>query len=154
MATPNADARKEYQALLDQLADEDSLLKEQGDTTKKRRDEINSQVKLIISNMGSDRERILVPVCGGRAWDRRVGTKGGGLNLGLLEAKLGTKGYRLLCDRQTVYDFNGDKLALARKSGGVTDELLAECTEEAERPLSLYLVPHKEPQDALAGIGV
>jgi hypothetical protein len=104
-------------------------------TSTEERDKIRNEIKFLADRIGSKTERVEIYLDekGKRGWDRQVKSKpGGGLDVGLLQASLGTKIFNsLVCDRVTQYVFNQDKLEMAVRTGKITEEQIKECTVDA-----------------------
>lgn len=128
----SGDALTEYEAKLLSLADEHSLLKEVEVATTARLKEIRDEIITTATVLGGSKERVVFPLQEAeRAWDRRVVRKGGGVNLDLLEERLGVEVFhKVACDRTVRYEFSPTKFDNARRRGKITEEDLVAVTQE------------------------
>jgi len=123
-------ALEEYGPKLEQLHDDDEICEKEEVRLKKQRGFIKDEVNSIANLLGSATERVEL-VIHGLGFDRQVRRLGGGLDITVLEAALGTKLFReLCCNKLTIYEFDMDKLEAARKLGKVDDDTMAKCVVE------------------------
>ncbi len=134
----------EISALLEQLGIENSLLKEQEDTIKKRRTTINKQVKDFAEKLGGNADRVILPAGDEMWWDRRVSGGNGTLSLDLLRELFGDRVVNKICDKVVTYQLSSEKLASACRRGIITEEDLALATVKGTPTYSLYCIPAKD----------
>lgn len=141
------DITEEFQGRLDQLDEAEEELRAEQEQIVDRRDSLKEEVgQVILVLLGEEpgpvsetRDRVVIPVKSGRAWDQRVSKHGGGVDVAVLEARLGTAVYRrLLCDKTVAYEINPTKVEQARLAGKLTEEILAAATVKPDRRLSMY----------------
>jgi len=113
--------------LYDEHRNLDDLIKE----ATADRDNLKEEIKMLVADLQPTdvRVEILLEDEGKKGWDRQVKHTGGGLDLGLLEAALGSLKYEtLLCNEVITWEFRQDRLDLAITRGQVTEAMLKECT--------------------------
>jgi hypothetical protein len=135
------DQQTEYNALMEQLADEEFLLRQEQEDVERRRKEIRARVIQVADILGGKNIRVVMPLITGFTWDRRVQTRGGQVDENKLRELIGDEVYNDLVERVTMLD--PLKLELARKEGRVTEEQLSKAMTEVKYVNALQLVERK-----------
>ncbi len=150
MITPIDDAAAaEYQAELEQLADEKKLVDETAKECAKRDREIKDRIIEIADVLqGSGKRMVFQMKELGLQWDRRINRTGGGLSLDGLESMIGkSKFKKLVLERRVSWEVSEEKFQAAREAGEITDQQILTCTIAKKIGSAVWLSKFKKVEN-------